>query len=195
MHTVELSPVCLLSSLKNAITFCEPFAKINECHLIIEEEKARDCLNLNSTPMIQANQLRLEQIVINLISNAVKYSGAGKDVHVSLRLGSERDAVTEALKAGTSDLRGRRNEDIERSLSSDIPVAIVTVRDEGRGIPNEEFDCLFGEFSQLSISHEQDNSRKRKSHSIGQPSGSGLGLNLVLKLVGLVRLILKNCLI
>lgn len=181
MQGVELSAVSLHTSIHDAVTFCEPFAKVNECRVVVNEEGIGNL-------MIMANQLRLEQILINLVSNAIKYAGAGTEVQVGVRQCSKKDAVSEALLAGTSDFILRPREDAEAAHSSDCPVAIVTIRDQGRGIPEEEMSSLFREFSQLSISKEKDNvGRPRQSHAIGQSSGSGLGLNLVLKFVTLVR--------
>jgi len=82
---------------------------------------------------VNADQMRLMQVMNNLISNAVKFSDKGKEVEVSAVV-NENDKV------------------------------IFSVRDYGRGIPEEFRDRLFKRFTQV------DSSDKREK------LGTGLGL-------------------
>jgi len=124
------------------------------------------------------------KILVNLISNAIKY-GNGSSVHIAARQCSLADALAEAQKAGVSDVKvlgtdlaGLSTQDLKHT------VTVVSVRDHGRGIPLKEMESLFGEFVQLKVSEEMDRMYVSTSPRIvGQTSGSGLGLNLVLKLV------------
>lgn len=75
---------------------------------------------------------RLAQVLKNLLSNAVKYSPAGTPIDVTL------------------------------GLSGDRALAVVTVRDQGPGVPPPERDRLFQKFARLSTA--------------GGTRGSGLGL-------------------
>ena len=78
---------------------------------------------------------RLVQVLINLLSNAVKFTAPGKRVDVEVR----RDSQEEGF-------------------------ALVTVSDEGRGIPAHQLDAVFERFLQV----DADDSRRM--------GGSGLGL-------------------
>lgn len=120
---------------------------------------------------------------MNLLSNAIKY-GSGSSVHVSVRQCSLADAAIEAQNAGASDLKFIDSNLVDWSKYGDQIVTVVSVQDHGRGIPAGEWGSLFGEFVQLKLSQEID--RKYASSgakTIGQTSGSGLGLSLVLKFV------------
>ncbi len=90
---------------------------------------------------IVVDQTRFKQILINLVSNAVKFSKPGGTVTVS------------SLRAG-NDLH-------------------FSVRDEGIGIRKEELPALFKPF------------RQAKSSAGHNPTGIGLGLAIVRKLVEL----------
>jgi PAS domain S-box-containing protein len=187
METIELSPTSVQSSIQDALIFCEPFARMNECKLTVKDQSQEQLL---PDHMVVANKLRLEQVLINLLSNAVKYSGAGTEVQICIRHLSNQDAIAEVLEASASDLKFCSPEAVDKARSQQGSVVIVTIQDQGPGIPEKEMKRLFGEFNQLAISKEKDSNRnrstKRKAHSIGQSSGSGLGLSLVLKFISMV---------
>jgi signal transduction histidine kinase len=82
----------------------------------------------NATTMVLADRLAVEQIIDNIISNAVKYSPHGKNVWVSVE---ER---TMTLKA---------NENMKNAI-------VFAVRDEGPGLSKEDKGKLFSKFSRLS---------------------------------------------
>lgn len=77
-------------------------------------------------PHIETDAARLRQVVGNLVSNAVKYTPAGGHI-----------AVKAAL---------RRDGDVER------PQILVTVADDGPGIPQEKLPMLFMEFTRFDAS-------------------------------------------
>lgn len=89
--------------------------------------------------MIYADPIRLEQMVLNLLDNALKYSD---------------ELTTVTLK-----------------ISKEPPYTVVTVTDEGIGIPASEIDLIFEKLYRIE---------KSRSRSYG---GSGLGLPIVKELV------------
>ncbi|MDG4596522.1 MAG: ATP-binding protein [Candidatus Contendobacter sp.] len=89
--------------------------------------------------MLEADGPKLEQVLNNLIGNALKFSPAGTRVEVSLARESER--------------------------------AVVSVRDQGPGIPAEEVGKLFRFFQKTSV------------RGAGGERGSGLGLAIARKIV------------
>jgi CheY-like chemotaxis protein len=65
-------------------------------------------------------------------------------------------------------------------------MTVISIRDHGKGIPQEEMSRLFGEFVQLEVSMQKDRNYGASSGDekfVGQSSGSGLGLNLVMKFI------------
>ncbi|MGV3662303.1 MAG: chemotaxis protein CheB [Prosthecobacter sp.] len=93
--------------------------------------------------VLDADATRLEQVFGNLIGNASKYSGDGTRI---------------TLKA-------------ERSMSSEPPEVIISVRDEGIGIPPEILPRVFDLFMQATRALD-------RTHG-----GLGIGLTLVQRLV------------
>lgn len=83
-------------------------------------------VNLPTEPvMIEGDELRLDQIVVNLVSNASKFSEAGSPVRITLRTVPDGDGP------GWAELR---------------------VRDEGVGIPVEMLGKIFDPFVQIDQS-------------------------------------------
>lgn len=81
--------------------------------------------------MIWGESVRLQQILTNLVSNAIKYSPTDTSVFIRAQGGVER----------TGRLLGSRG--------SGQPVVEITVRDEGLGIPLEQQALLFRRFVRL----------------------------------------------
>ncbi len=96
-----------------------------------------------SLPSIQADLVHLRQILINLLSNAVKYNRPEGSVFLR-------------CYTGESD-----------------PVAVIEVRDTGRGIPPEKMPHLFVEYYRTDLT------------AANPVEGTGLGLAFIKKLVEL----------
>jgi signal transduction histidine kinase len=92
--------------------------------------------------VVLGDQARLEQVVINILANAMKYSPAGSRVHLAIR----------------PDQSGK--------------MAMVSVRDEGQGIPAQMLTQIFEPYRQV----------KQNRNSV--KDGSGLGLAICKALVG-----------
>lgn len=102
-------------------------------------------------PLIVADEDRIEQVLINLVDNAIRYSPGGSKVIIKAR--PSEDGV------------------------------IVSVKDSGPGIPQEELPFIWERF------YKVDKSRERKK------SGTGLGLAIVKKIIELHsgRVWAQNC--
>lgn len=99
-------------------------------------------LVIDSTPIIvEGDELRLEQVLNNLLTNAVKFTPSGGTVRIS--------------------------------LSKDGPSAIISVRDNGLGIPRDMVDRVFDLFTQAHASVDR------------RLGGLGIGLTIVRRLVEL----------
>jgi urea transport system substrate-binding protein len=128
-------------------------------------------------PLIYSDQEKIKQILLNLLSNAAKFTHAGQIV---VYTGVQDDRVTSDKV--TSD---KVTELVEAPLSPLHPVTpspchpvraslVITVTDTGIGIPDEAMSRLFGEFQQA------DSSTTR------QYGGTGLGLAISRKLARLL---------
>jgi len=64
---------------------------------------------------------------------------------------------------------------------------VISIEDEGRGIPQNEFSKLFNEYVQLEVSKNLDRKYSGGGKLPGQSSGSGLGLSLVSKFMAMMN--------
>mmetsp|Transcript_3577 Transcript_3577/g.8156 ORF Transcript_3577/g.8156 Transcript_3577/m.8156 type:complete len:881 (+) Transcript_3577:3-2645(+) len=170
-----LDPLDVFESIENCLSFCSPFASQQNVKLTFDTDvDHHDC-------SVLGNKLRVEQTVINLITNSIKYGCHGEEVIVSVRNVSANEALAEIENAASSDLKVLPEQE---ACIAGNEVTIVSIRDHGNGIPESEFGLVFGSFSQLSSAIEMEEEKhEEQSPLFAQSSGSGLGLNLVLKFV------------
>ena len=102
-------------------------------------------------PLINIDRQRIEQIMTNLLVNAVKYSPDGGDIEVTIWLVNNEQKLKEILG---------------EVLPVQLPSIIVSVQDNGIGIPKDELELIFERFYRV-------NNRFTRS-----TSGAGLGLYL-----------------
>jgi PAS domain S-box-containing protein len=113
----------------------------------------------NEIVTAQLDPLRIEQVVNNLLDNAVKYSPGGGVVTVELTL-------TNSASGGSEEVGGSQT-----SAVSIEPRLSISVRDRGIGIPLERRAHIFERFYQ--------------AHSLSYISGMGLGLYISHQIVQL----------
>jgi signal transduction histidine kinase len=100
---------------------------INKCLTILAERAAKGKITITTEvpktlPMLVADRLRFIQILLNVISNAVKFTGEGGKVHV--------------------DVRTRENQ-------NEVTHFVITVKDTGIGMSKEDVDKAFQSFGQV----------------------------------------------
>ncbi|HEY40937.1 MAG TPA: hypothetical protein G4O18_03655 [Dehalococcoidia bacterium] len=105
----------------------------------------------NQLPKVNVDRLKMEQVLTNLLANAVKYSPKGGDIEVNLRQATSEHDVLGSL-GEVPPLR--------------YPCQIVSVVDSGIGIPEAELERIFERFYRV------DNRLTRAT------SGAGLGLHI-----------------
>jgi PAS domain S-box-containing protein len=110
-------------------------------------------------PAVLADKDRLEQVMINLLANAIKHSPAGGTICVSASL---------HVPGGAEGARATR---AEHSAIADA--LVVRVVDEGSGIPAEEREHVFDKYFQTGPASRQK-------------GGSGLGLAICREIVDAV---------
>jgi signal transduction histidine kinase len=137
----------VIENIKNNYDYV---AKENEIEFVVNE-----CDNL---PDIYGDSQRLEQVLRNLVSNAIKFTPKGKKITVCSELKNSNDIKTrECFAKEISNLHGN--------------YIVVSVVDEGIGIKEENLVKAFEQFTQI------ENSLTRK---VG---GTGLGLPIAKQLI------------
>jgi two-component system sensor histidine kinase ChiS len=117
------------------------------------------------TPLVDADENRLQQILHNLIGNAIKFTESGV-IEVSAELVSRGGAPVPALDSLSTD-------DPPEQLTAEQESLAITISDAGIGIPHDKLDTIFESFEQA------DGSTARVY------GGTGLGLAVTKKLVEL----------
>jgi signal transduction histidine kinase len=185
MSEFELVPTEVYQPLDDAVNFCRPFGLLSNVQIDFASVHIMNIYALS-------DPLRLQQIVINLVSNSIKHSPCGSTVTIKASVSSLEDAellVQQALCTGNQQNSILPIDDGERTdiASTTITkVVVVSVSDTGVGIDIEQASKLFQQFSQLDepgTTNHTSASTAVSGTSVGQPSGTGLGLNLCLKFV------------
>lgn len=100
-------------------------------------------------PSVRMDTQKIEQVVINLLDNAIKYSPQGSEIEVAVRRASDKEALT-AIQGKQSLVKP--------------PCLIVSVRDSGIGIDQDDLELIFEKYYR---------GRNSVKHSV---QGLGLGL-------------------
>ena len=116
---LKKQPVDLATVVQNALTSARSTIDARAHRLFVTVE--------SGDYRLDGDEMRLEQIVVNLLVNAAKYTEKGGNIWVTLsREAASREAAGEATQA------------------------LLSVRDSGRGIPVEMLDQVFDLFVQVS---------------------------------------------
>jgi signal transduction histidine kinase len=174
MSDFQLVPIPLKPPMEDAAAFCRPLATISNVKLEIKYGDS------SQHAIIESDALRLQQVLINLISNAVKYT-SGESV---IRIASNIKTISEVEgMIGNSLAAGVVQTDRETASMGDTKVMVFSVSDAGKGIAPGQEKRLFGKFSQL----DSTQIHTLGGNSVGQPSGTGLGLNLCVNFVEIMK--------
>lgn len=127
-YELKLEPVSLAEIIESVVRELDTWAEASNCKIIFQ--KPREVL-----PPVLTDTLKIQQVVENLITNAVKYKKAGEGV-------------------------------VEITLTKKGKEIIFSCKDNGIGIPKEDFKKVFTKFYRSEEAMEID------------PTGAGLGLYL-----------------
>lgn len=116
---LELSQFDISSLLHNTLNIVKTFADKKDVNLSLEIEQGLST--------ITADQVKLKQILLNLLSNSIKFSPEGKDVKVSARTVDPKDGEKQ-------------------------PIIEISVTDYGVGIKPEDQKRIFNAFEQADSS-------------------------------------------
>ncbi|WP_077341550.1 response regulator [Pseudocolwellia agarivorans] len=152
---VECIPMTIDTLIRKANNICALRAHAKELELVVQVHK-------NVPEQIKSDPVRLQQILVNLIGNAIKFTEKGH-VHIEVKqVSSDRlPILTQPIYNNEIDLNNLR-------------VLEFSVSDTGIGISKESIEQLFKSFSQA------DSSITRKY------GGSGLGLSICKELTSLM---------
>ena len=125
-------------------------------------------ITLDSQPIaatLQAAPDAIVQTLTNLLSNAIKFSDPGRTVWLRAALVSHLPDSPHPTPVGARSPRP------PKSLAPEANYVLITVQDQGRGIPADKLDHIFEQFQQVDAS----DSRQR--------GGTGLGLAICKRIV------------
>jgi signal transduction histidine kinase len=109
--TISFAEADINAVVRNAVNLFQPEAAKRQIHLSLEVPARM--------PRALLDADRIEQVVINLIANAMKFTAAGGGIHVSVRYSAEAETVR------------------------------VAVQDTGVGIAEADQEMIFDEFAQV----------------------------------------------
>ncbi len=149
--------------INDAVCFCQPLAFISNVNIVAD-------LKSDQKLCVRSNALRLQQVLINLISNAIKYTKRGSDINIRLHattLGDAKKMVDNAIASADNVKSGECHDDA-------LDVLVISISDCGPGIASDQAGRLFQRYAQL----ESRPTRVLGGNAVGQPSGTGVGLHL-----------------
>lgn len=129
---------------KDKISISELIQRVLRKFVPITSENNIDIgLNLEKLPLLFVDEDRIEQVLINLIDNSIRHSKKNSRIIIGARKSEDGNNI------------------------------IVSVKDEGKGIPEDELPFIWGRF------YKTDKARTRDD------SGTGLGLSIVKNIINL----------
>lgn len=170
MNEFQLSNVPLTESMKDAANFCRPLGTVTNVSVNLSVDPSGEDV------LVRMNPVRFQQVVINLVSNAIKYTKPGTSVDMRAEVMAMRDVkplLESAIACGLS-----AND--AAPVSDDALLVVVSVKDSGAGIDSSNVNQIFSKFSQ-NVARESISNML--GDRVAQPTGTGLGLNLCLKFI------------
>jgi signal transduction histidine kinase len=163
---LEPTTLALAPLIRKVLETFDP-REIGEPGLAVDAYQARSVtMDIPADLQVFADEGRVHQVLVNLLSNALKYSAAGSPIVVTAT------RAPRPLRASpTGWLRWIQPRTNAPALDGEASMARVAVRDQGLGVPRRDAGKLFNRFVRL----ERD--------IAGTVRGTGLGLYLCRTLV------------
>jgi signal transduction histidine kinase len=151
---IRSEPLSLNDLFEGLTSVLKPLSEQKQLMLVISVA--------NDVPIIQTDPGKLQQVLYNFLSNAIKFSPPGS--RIDLRAQRE-PATADAEREDAGNGNGNSAADGVR----------ISVTDRGPGIAPEQHEVIFEKFRQIDASHT-------RTHS-----GTGLGLAISKELTALLR--------
>lgn len=87
---IDRRPINLIEVILNSINKVNPFLQEKDLSLVLNNSET------NLSVIVNANQDRIEQVVTNLLDNAIRYAPPGSQIQINVQLENGRAAVTVA---------------------------------------------------------------------------------------------------
>jgi two-component system, OmpR family, sensor kinase len=138
---------------------------VHDARVVAPDRSINLTAGVGAAFLVIGDEIRLRQVIGNLMSNALHHTPEGTPIEVRVRLASLDEWRAAAARAGRSALAQAGSE------SQPSPAVVVEVADQGPGLTPQQAEHVFERF------YRGDQARTRKS------GGSGLGLAIVAALV------------
>ncbi|MGQ4649281.1 response regulator [Lyngbya aestuarii] len=155
---LKIKPVGMREVADIVLMLCQPLIDKKKLQLINKIDQ--------DLPPVDADENRVQQILYNLVGNAIKFTESGTiEVSATVLHGNSLTS--------TASNKEQRRKDQEEYLSNRVSYLEITVADTGIGIQTDKLDRIFESFEQIdgSIAREY--------------GGAGLGLAVTKQLVQL----------
>jgi two-component system OmpR family sensor kinase len=139
---------------------------VNDARVIAPGRSINLTVGSGTALLVIGDEVRLRQVIGNLMSNALNHTPEGTPIEARIRLGDLDEWRVAAAQAGRAEIAAAG-----RSARS-APAVIFEVADRGPGLTPEQASHVFERF------YRGDQARTRKA------GGTGLGLAIVAALVG-----------
>jgi two-component system OmpR family sensor kinase len=139
---------------------------VNDARVIAPDRSINLTVGSGAALLVLGDEVRLRQVIGNLMSNALNHTPEGSPVEARVRLGRLDEWRIAAREAGRAEIAAARPD------ARPAPAVVFEVADRGPGLTPEQVEHVFERF------YRGDQARTRKA------GGTGLGLAIVAALVG-----------
>jgi two-component system OmpR family sensor kinase len=146
---------------------------VHDARVVAPDRSINLTVGAGAALLVLGDEVRLRQVIGNLMSNALNHTPEGTPIEVRVRLGSLDEWRAAAAAAGRRQPQGARRAAVATANPNvqPVPAVVFEVADQGPGLTPSQAEHVFERFYRV------DRARTRQS------GGAGLGLSIVAALV------------